>query len=173
MMHRIFYRCFPTLRTATDVTRVAFGTAIGMCLGSTLFFCMPQQELAGLVAQLSVSPKMGQSLLMSVLPVVLASGFMFFGAVNLAQIAVPAFSGLLMTFSAMTIGYGGSSLTVYLMLLGRSMSLAVLFWFLLSTESESRRSLVTDSVLAVALTALVMLFANWLTAPGIRVLLNS
>lgn len=172
-MHRFFYRCFPVLRQTTDVSRIALGTSIGMCLGSILFFCMPQEELVDLVAQLKDSPQIGQSLLVAVLPVVLASGLMYFGRANLAQIVLPAFSGLLMTFSAMTIGCGSSPLTVYLLLLGRCLSLVVLFWFLLSAEVGSRRSLIADSVLAVAVTALVVLFANWLTVPGIRVLLNS
>ncbi len=172
-MHRLLCRCFPAFHSDTGASRIVFGTALGMCLGCILFFCMPQPEIACFATQLRNPPKMGQSILVAVLPVVLASGLMFFGTVNLAQIVVPAFSGLLMTFCAMVLGCGYSSLTVYLLLLGRCLSLLVLFWFLLDAESGNRRNLISDSVLAIAMTAPIIAFLNWLTAPGIRVLLNS
>ncbi len=170
MMHRIFYRYFSGSFSCTAVVKVVIGITLGMCLGTILFYTMPQQGLSDLAEGLiSAEPGIGHGLLGAVLPLAISAGFLFFGLQSLALLAVPALSGLLLTFSAFVLGADCPALAVCLLLLGRCLSLVVLFWYLLCADRRDGRVLAVETFLCAALTVLIMLLSNWLTIPGIRV----
>lgn len=169
-MHRIFYRYFPGSFSCPAVAKMVIGITLGMCLGTIAFYAMPQQGLKELaVGLISAEPGISHGLLGAILPLALSAGFLFFGLQDLALLAVPALSGLLLTFSAFVLGSSCLIMAVCLLLMGRCLSLVVLFWFLLCADRRDGRVLALESFLCAALTVLIMLLSNWLTTPGIRV----
>lgn len=170
-MHSIFYRDlrwgFSMGVCAQGLLGISGGTVFGLLAFSLLPKALYPDLAAGI---LSTPPSVGRMLLCGWLPLLLCIVLRLCGIRRNGVLIVSVPLSFLLTFSAcLMCSLKDGWLAALLLLSGRCVSLAYVFWFLDRRKRSGNVSVVVDLCISAALTALTLLVFHWLTAPGIAV----